>query len=336
MEAPYDALLLVSFGGPERPEDVLPFLENVLRGTRIPRERMLEVASHYERFGGASPLGPQLRALLAAVVAELNAHGPAMPVYWGNRNWHPMLADTLAQMAEDGVKRALAFVTSAFGSYSGCRRYLEDIEAARQVVGPNAPQVDKLRLFYNHPGFIEPMAERVSAAVAEVPDDRRGAARVIYSAHSIPAAMAEKCDYQGQLEEACGLVSEQAGISAWQLAYQSRSGPPSQPWLGPAIGDVLREMAQEGQARDVVVVPIGFLLENMEVVFDLDVEVAELCDQLGFGMVRAAVVGCHPRLVRMVRELIVERMDAGSKRPALGSRGPSPDVCPADCCPPAR
>jgi ferrochelatase len=335
VQSPYDAVLLVSFGGPERPEDVLPFLENVLRGTNVPRERMLEVASHYDHFGGVSPLGPQLRALLAALVAALNAHGLAMPVYWGNRNWHPMLADTLSQMAEDGVKRGLAFVTSAFGSYSGCRRYLEDIEAARQTVGEAAPQVDKLRLFYNHPGFIEPMAERVAAAVAEVPDDRREAAQVIYSAHSIPIPMAQGCNYRSQLEEACRLVSERAGLSAWQLAYQSRSGPPSQPWLGPAIGDVLRGMAEGGQVRDVVVVPIGFLLENMEVVFDLDVEVADLSEQLGLNMVRSAVVGCHPRFVEMVCQLIVERIEASPDRPALGTHGPSHDVCPPDCCPKA-
>ena len=329
----YDALLLVSFGAPERAEDVMPFLHNVLDGTGIPEQRLKEVAAHYDRFGGVSPLGSQLRALLAAVVAELNAAGFGLRVYWGNRNWHPMLGDTLAQMAEDGVTRALAFVTSAFGSYSGCRRYLEDIERARQDVGENAPQVDKLRLFYNHPGFIEPMAERVVAALGELPPDRRDAAHVVYTAHAIPAAMAEQCPYQSQFEEACRLVSERAGLSAWHLAYQSRSGPPSQPWTGPDVRDCLRHLASEEQVRDVVVAPIGFLLENMEIVYDLDTEVADVAEELGLGMIRSAVVGSHPRFVRMIRELVGEQMAENPDRPALGTHGPSPDVCPDGCCP---
>jgi len=332
VEPVYDAVLLVSFGGPERAEDVIPFLENVLRGADVPQERVQEVAAHYDHFGGASPANMQIRALLAAVVAALNAHGPPLPVYWGDRNWHPLLADTLGQMAEDGIRRALAFVPSAFGSYSSCRRYLEDIQRARNAVGPRAPHVDKLRLFYNHPGFIGPMAERVTTALAEVPAERRDAARVLFSAHSIPTAMAEHCDYQVQLDEACRLVSETAGVSSWQLVYQSRSGPPTQPWLEPNIGDSLRQLVRKEGVRDVVIVPIGFLTENMEVVYDLDVEVAGLCEQLGVNMVRAAVVGSHPRLVRMIRELIVERIERSPNRPALGSHGPSHDVCPPDCC----
>ena len=333
-ERSYDAVLLVSFGGPEKPEDVEPFLENVLRGTKVPRQRMLEVAAHYEHFGGVSPANAQMAALLTALVAELNAHGPRLPVYWGNRNWHPLLADTFTQMAEDGITRALAFVTSAFGSYSGCRRYLEDIQRAREAVGPGAAHVDKLRLFYNHPGFIEPMAERVTAALAEVPQERREAARVVYSAHSLPLAMAERCQYVRQVSETCRLVSEGAGVSDWKLVYQSRSGPPSRPWLEPAIDDWLRQFAREENARDVVLVPIGFLSENMEVVYDLDVEIGELCEELGLNLVRAAVVGGHPRFVRMIRELIVERIEGLANRPALGSHGPSHDVCPADCCMP--
>jgi len=330
----YDAVLVVSFGGPERAEDVLPFLGNVLQGANIPEERLREVASHYDHFGGVSPLNQQVRALLVALISELNGYGLKLPVYWGNRNWHPLLSDTLSQMAGDGVKRALAFVTSAFGSYSGCRRYLEDIDRARQEVGGAAPQVEKLRLFYNHPGFVEPMSEQVAAALADVPEDRRDSAHVLYAAHSIPLAMARRCEYQLQLEETCRLVSERAGLSDWQLVFQSRSGPPSQPWLEPDIDDHLRQLAAR-KIRDVVVVPVGFLLENMEVVFDLDVEVAALCEELGLDMVRAAVVGSHPRFVRMIRELIVERMDKSTDRPALGSDGPSHDVCPPDCCLPA-
>jgi len=329
---PYDALLLVSFGGPEKPDDVIPFLENVLRGKDVPRQRLLEVAGHYELFGGVSPLNAQNRALLAALVHELNRHGPHLPVYWGNRNWHPLLEDTLQEMTDDGVRRALAFVTSAFASYSGCRQYREDIQRAREKAGLNAPQVDKLRLFYNHPGFIEPQAERVAAALAEIPAERRAAAKVVYTAHSIPLAMASRCAYQEQLQEACRLVSEGVGLSDWQLVFQSRSGPPSQPWLEPDLGDSLVGLCAAGPISDVVIVPIGFLSEHVEIVYDLDVEIAALCGHLGLNMVRAGVVGTHARFVTMIREMILERIEPHGARLALGKHGPSPDVCPPDCC----
>jgi protoporphyrin/coproporphyrin ferrochelatase len=332
----YDALLLLSFGGPERPEDVLPFLENVLRGKRVPRERMLEVAKHYELFDGISPLNMQNRALLAALVAELNAHGPHLPVYWGNRNWHPLLTDTVQQMAEDGVRRALAFVTSAFGSYSGCRQYLENIEEARRAAGPNAPQIDKLRLFYNHPGFIEPMADRVAAALETIPAERREAARLVYAAHSIPLSMAAASPYQAQLCEACRLVSARVGRAAWDLVYQSRSGPPEQPWLEPDVDGFLKRSHETGGVRDVVLVPIGFLSEHMEVIYDLDVEIAGLCESLDINLVRAGVIGTHPRFVTMIRELIQERLDPQAPRLSLGDLGPSPDECPSDCCQAAK
>jgi len=334
VEHAYDAVLLISFGGPEKPADVLPFLENVLRGKNIPRQRMLEVAKRYESFGGVSPINEENRALLAALLRELNNRGPRLPVYWGNRNWHPLLADTLGQMAGDGIRHALAFVTSALASYSSCRQYLEDIQAARQKIGPDAPKVDKLRLFYNHPGFIEPMAERVTTALEEIPRQRRAEARLLYTAHSIPTAMARNCAYQEQLREACRLVSHRAGRSDWELVYQSRSGPPSQTWLGPEVGEHLCRLGEIGQARDVVIAPIGFLSEQMEIVYDLDVEIRGLCDHLGLNMVRSAVVGCHPRFVKMIRELILERLEENPTRLALGSHGPSHDVCPPDCCPP--
>jgi ferrochelatase len=328
--------LLVSFGGPERREDVLPFLENVLCGKRVPRERMLEIAEHYELFDGVSPINQQNRALLAAILAEFNAHGVRLPVYWGNRHWHPLLEDTIREMAEDGVRRALALVTSAFASYSGCRQYLEHIERAREAVGRTAPLVEKLRLFYNHPGFIEPMADRVRAALEEVPAGRRASARLVYTAHSIPVAMAACSSYVEQLQEACRLVSERVGRAEWSLAYQSRSGPPEQPWLEPDVGDYLVELHRAGRVTDAVVVPIGFLSEHMEVVYDLDVELAGLCETLGIGLIRAGVVGTHPRFVRMIRELVEERLDPAAPRLTLGSLCSCPEVCPPDCCRPGR
>ncbi|MGA2034088.1 MAG: ferrochelatase [Thermoguttaceae bacterium] len=328
----YDALLLVSFGGPEGPDDVMPFLENVVRGKNVPHQRLPEVARHYELFEGVSPANAQNRALLVALVAELNAQGPPLSVYWGNRNWHPLLPDVLQQMADDGIRRALAFVTSAFGSYSSCRQYQEDIQRARHAVGAEAPAVDKLRLFYNHPGFIEATADRVWDALEQVPPERRTAAQLIYTAHSLPVAMAEQCPYQRQLGEACRLISARLGRPRWQLAYHSRSGPPAQPWLEPEIRGVLRQLAAGPDARDVVIAPVGFVNEQIEVLYDLDVEVAGLGDELGLNVHRSMTIGCHPRFVRMIRELVAERTAEGAPRLALGTLGPWPDRCPADCC----
>lgn len=329
---PYDAVLIVSFGGPEQMADVLPFLENVLRGKNVPRERMLEVAHHYEQFGGVSPLNGQNRQLIANLQRELAEHGPHLPIYWGNRNWHPMLADTLTQMAADGVRRAVAFVTSAYSSYSGCRQYLEDIERAQAAVGPQAPRIDKLRVFYNHPGFIEPMTERLSAALNQIPAPRRDATQLLYTAHSIPQAMAGNCRYVEQLTEACRLVSERLGHANWRLVYQSRSGPPNQPWLEPDVCDALRELHAADGTRDVVIAPIGFLSDHVEILFDLDTEARQLCDELGLNMVRAETVGTHPAFVKMIRELILERTTAGAERLCLGAMPPNPDVCLPGCC----
>ncbi len=327
----YDAILIVSFGGPEGMDDVLPFLENVLRGKNVPRERMLAVAEHYRQFGGVSPLNAQNRALIAALEAELEAQGPRLPIYWGNRNWHPLLPDTLRRMATNGVRRALAFFTSAYSSYSGCRQYRENIEQARAEVGPAAPRIEKLRVFFNHPGFIEPMIDRTRAAIERIPAARRDGVRLAFTAHSIPLAMANGCRYEEQLREASRLVAEGVGRESWQLAFQSRSGPPSQPWLEPDICDWLRTAMTEG-AGDVVIVPIGFISDHVEVIYDLDVAARAVCDELGITMVRAATVGTHPRFIRMIRELIVERIEGGGERPAVGAFGPSHDICPADCC----
>jgi protoporphyrin/coproporphyrin ferrochelatase len=344
MSQPYDALLVVSFGGPDGPDDVLPFLENVLRGRNAPRERMLEVAEHYYQFGGRSPINDQNRALIAALEKELETRGPKLPIYWGNRNWHPLLPDTLRKMAADGVRRALAFITSAYSSYSSCRQYRENIAAAQAEVGPTAPHVDKLRAFFNHPGFIEPMVEHTRSALEKIPLERRQNAELIFTAHSIPVSMAANCRYEVQLREASRLVAEPLGHTGasepWHLVYQSRSGPPHQPWLEPDISDFLRQMAEidapasplQRAGKDVVIVPIGFISDHMEVIYDLDTDVAQLCDELGINMVRAATVGTHPRFVRMIRELIEERMPESPQRLALGTLGTSHDVCDDNCC----
>jgi len=330
----YDALLIVSFGGPEGPNEVMPFLENVVRRRNVPRERLLAVAEHYQHFGGVSPLNAQNRQLAAALQKELDANGPKLKVYLGNRNWHPFLADTLRQMRSEGVRRALALFTSAFSSYSSCRQYLENIAAARNEIGPDAPTVDKLRGYFNHPGFIQAMADRTQTARTEVPPDRREAAHLVFTAHSIPLSMAAGCQYEVQLREASHRVAASLGVNSWQLAFQSRSGPPTQPWLEPDINDALRAFAG-GDTRDVVVVPIGFISDHMEVVYDLDTEAMQTAKSLGLNMVRTKTVGTHPRFVQMIRELILERR-SGSERLSMGNLPPGPDTCPPDCCPIGR
>ena len=325
----------MSFGGPEGPADVVPFLENVTRGRGVPPERLLEVAHHYERFGGVSPINGQNRALIAALTAELAAHDVKLPVYFGNRNWQPFLIDTLRQMRADGVRHALMFVTSAYSSYSGCRQYREDVQRAQQALGPGAPEIDKLRVFYNHPGFVEPNAANLRQALDALPTERRAAARVFFTAHSVPLAMAKCSAYEAQLREAGRLVAEAAGVTGWRLAYQSRSGPPHVPWLEPDILDELDRVAGEG-ARDVVVLPIGFISDHMEVMFDLDVEALERAETLGIHLSRVPTVGTAPQFIAMIRELIAERLDERMERRALGALGPSHDVCAVSCCLPTR
>jgi ferrochelatase len=328
----YDAVLLVSFGGPDGPDDVLPFLENVLRGRNVPRERMLEVAEHYNHFGGKSPINEQNLALLAALREELDRRGPHLPVYWGNRNWHPLLTDTIREMADAGVKRAIAFVTSAYSSYSGCRQYRENIAAACAALGERAPQIDKIRVFFNHPGFVGPMADNVRRAVGRFPESVRAAVPVLFTAHSIPTSMADGCRYGAQLAEACRLVAEQAGVTDWKLVYQSRSGPPTQPWLEPDICDAIRERHAHGCNR-LVIAPIGFISDHMEVLYDLDTEAADLCRELGVEMERAATAGTDPVFIGMIRDLIAERSGMLHDRVAIGQLPANHDVCPLDCCP---
>jgi protoporphyrin/coproporphyrin ferrochelatase len=331
----YDALVLVSFGGPEGPDDVLPFLENVVRGRGVPRERLLEVAEHYQHFGGVSPINAQNKALLAALSESLD-----LPLYWGNRNWHPYLTDTVAEMAAAGVRSALGFVTSAYTSYSGCRQYLEDIERARAANGPDAPRIDKIRHYYNHPGFIEPNADAVRTALASLPAG--DGARLVFTAHSIPTAMNDLAGperdgwYAWQVGEAARLVT--AAVNAGRdapldhdVVWQSRSGPPRVPWLEPDVNDHLVRLADQG-VPGVVVSPVGFVSDHVEVLWDLDSEAAETAAKLNLPYARAATVGTDPRFVAMVGELVAERV-SGAPRRALGAAGPSHDTCQDGCCP---
>lgn len=336
----YDAVVIVGFGGPERPEDVMPFLENVTRGRGIPRERLEEVAEHYHHFGGVSPINAQTRELIAALTPELQRRGVPLPVYWGNRNWHPFLPDAIREMAAAGSKRALAIVLSAYGSYSSCRQYREDIERARAVVGAAAPVVDKLRAFYNHPEFIAANADRLREALATIPPERRESIPLVFTAHSIPASMAATSDYESQLREACRLVAAElgAGEGRWSLVYQSRSGRTSDPWLEPDVLDHLKALRESG-AEAVLLHPIGFLSDHMEVLYDLDEEARLVCERIGLAMTRSRTAGTHPAFVRMLGDLIVERLRGatGAERRAIGRFGPARDACAADCCPaPAR
>ncbi|MDX6226391.1 MAG: protoporphyrin/coproporphyrin ferrochelatase [Frankiales bacterium] len=324
----YDALLLQSFGGPEAPEDVMPFLENVTRGRGIPSERLAEVAEHYHHFGGRSPINDHCRALKSALEDAIE-----LPVYWGNRNWHPFLADTVRQMRDDGITRALSFATSGFAGWSSCRQYRDDIARARAEVGPDAPHIEKLRHFFDHPGFVEAMTYRVLAA------EPTPGARLVFVAHSIPSAMAANAGPRGngyvdQLAVAASLVADAVGHSDYDLAWCSRSGSPQTPWLEPDIGDHLGALAHRG-VKDVVLVPIGFVSDHMEVVYDLDVEAADRAAALGITMRRASTAGTHPRFIQMIGELVAERTTGGPRLSLSPDPELSFDACGGDgCCGP--
>ncbi|MEZ6091711.1 MAG: ferrochelatase [Pirellulaceae bacterium] len=293
----YDGFLLVSFGGPEGPEDVMPFLENVLRGKNVPHERMLEVAEHYQKFGGKEPDQRSESRIDARIASrEFRDAGIMLPVYWGNRNWTPTIADALLRMRDDGVKNVLAFFTSMFSSYSGCRQYRENIADAQKQMGDLAPTVVRLRLGFNHPGFIEAVTDHLRDALSKFPESDRASVPVLFTAHSIPHSMAENCGYVAQLQEASRLVAERVGTQNWELCYQSRSGPPQVPWLEPDICDRIESLhghyVDKGETLDrLVVVPIGFVSDHMEVIYDLDDEAAKLCQRLGIEMRRAATAG---------------------------------------------
>jgi ferrochelatase len=332
-DLPYDAVVVVSFGGPEGLEDVMPFLEHVTGGRGVPSARLAEVAHHYEHFGGTSPINKETGALAQAVQAELARRDLGLEVYWGNRHWHPFLSATLRQMAADGVRRALAFATSAFSSYSSCRQYLDAIASARAEVGDEAPEVTKLPVFYNHPGFIEAMARLTREGLSQLPSPLRGGADLIFSAHSIPLSMARCCDYQVQLDEAAGLVAERVGEPhRWSVAYQSRSGPPTTPWLEPLVEDQLDRLAERG-IRAAALVPIGFVADHVEVLYDLDTIALARAKSLGLSAIRVPTVGTAPEFVAMIGELVEERVRGTPSRPALGRLGRRPDDCAPGCCP---
>ncbi|RLL69250.1 ferrochelatase [Streptomyces sp. Z26] len=347
--SPYDALLLLSFGGPEGPDDVVPFLENVTRGRGIPRERLEEVGQHYFLFGGVSPINAQNRVLLDALRRDFAAHGLDLPVYWGNRNWAPYLTDTLREITRAGHRRVLTLATSAYASYSGCRQYRENLAeslAALTAEGLEPPRVDKLRHYFNHPGFLDPVADGVVASLGELPAAVRDGAHLVFTTHSIPDAAADSAGPEGgayvaQHLDAARLVAaavrDATGVDhPWQLVYQSRSGPPHIPWLEPDVCDHLAEL-RAADAPAAVMVPIGFVSDHMEVLYDLDTEALAKAEELGLPVVRSATVGADPRFAAAVRELTLERAatERGGcpERRARGALGPSHDVCPKGCCP---
>jgi ferrochelatase len=337
MPSSYDALLIVGFGGPEGPNEVMPFLENVTRGKPVPRERLLQVAEHYQQFGGISPINQQVRDLIQVLRPELIRRGIDLPIFWGNRNWYPLLTETVEAMVGTKIQRVLAFVLAGYSSYSSCRQYRENIEAARQAAGAAAPAIDKVRVFFNHPDFIEATADRTANAFARLPTEGRESAHIAFTAHSIPLTMADNCQYAAQLNETARLVAEKVGVppDRWRVVYQSRSGRPTDPWLEPDILDHLRALKDQSVSQ-VVVAPIGFLSDHIEVLYDLDDEAFTLSKELGLKMVRAGTVGTHPKFVAMIVDLIAERLatesGANYERRAIGTLAANHDLCPVDCC----
>ncbi|MGW8885691.1 ferrochelatase [Streptomyces sp. NPDC055749] len=350
----YDALLLLSFGGPEGPEDVVPFLANVTRGRGIPEERLKEVGKHYFLFGGVSPINGQNRALLDALRKDFADNGLDLPVYWGNRNWAPYLTDTLREMAVAGHRRIAVLATSAYASYSGCRQYRENLAESLAVLeaeGLPVPRVDKLRHYFNHPGFVEPMTDGVLAALADLPADIGAGARLAFTTHSIPTSAADTSGPQEEHGDGGAYVAQHLDVARvivdavrertgvdhpWQLVYQSRSGAPQTPWLEPDICDHLEDVHGAG-APAVVMVPIGFVSDHMEVLYDLDTEATAKAAELGLPVRRSPTVGADPRFAAAVRELIAERTATergrAVERCALGALGPGHDLCPVGCCP---
>ena len=325
-----DSVLLQSFGGPEGPDDVMPFLQNVTRGRDVPAERLAQVSQQYLRHGGVSPINEQNRSLLAALSSELARRGTPLACYWGNRNWHPFLRDTVGQMAADGRRHAAVIVTSAFSSYSGCRQYHEDLARAADEV-PGAPRLSRVRVYGNHPGFAGALAERIREALdgARLPSD----VRTLFTAHSVPSRMAASCDYEAQLSDAAEAVAGMAGLTGdIEVVYQSRSGPPHVPWLEPDVSDRLAHLGSTG-CRTALVVPLGFVSDHMEVLADLDTKARATAARAGITMVRARSVGTHPLFVEALVDLVEETAGLRADRPAVGRLGPRPDSCAPGCCP---
>jgi ferrochelatase len=329
---PIDSILFVSFGGPESPDDVIPFLENVLRGKPVPRERMLEVAEHYYHFGGISPINAQNRDLIDRLQQSLSQQGIDLPIVWGNRNWKPYISDALSLLKERGLNYPLPIFTNMFSSYSGCRQYRENILTSQQHLGDHAPSTaPRLRFGFNHPLYISAQADLTGQALSKLPEALSSQATLLFAAHSIPTSMAQNCKYETQLREAAKLVADRVGHSRWQLVFQSRSGPPQQPWLEPDICDRINQLKEEG-CRAVAVVPLGFVSDHMEVMYDLDTEAKQLCGQLGIAFSRAAAVGTHPDFIAMLVDLIKERLDPSVDKACIGDLPPLHDVCPENCC----
>ncbi len=326
----FDSLLLLSFGGPDGPDDVMPFLRNVTKGRGVPDERLAVVAEQYAVFGGKSPINGLNRDLLDSIEEELSDRGHDLPTFWGNRNWHPFLSDALKALQSEGYKSTVCLVTSAFSSYSGCRQYHEDLAVASLEV-PRPPEIQRVRVFWNHPDFLGTAAELLTESRVKANLSKN--TPVLHTAHSLPVSMAATSDYEAQLNEAAQIVNELAGMEGpCEVVFQSRSGPPSVPWLEPSIDDRLQELAADGLS-EVLVHPLGFIADHMEVLFDLDTQAAAVAEQCGMTMVRTPTVGAHPRFVSMMVDLVEEAAGLRDDRPALGVSGPRPDTCLLDCCP---
>jgi len=300
---PPDAVLLVAFGGPERPEEIRPFLQIVTAGRPIPPARLEEVARHYEVIGGRSPLNALTRRQAAALADALAARGRALPVWVGMRNWHPFLHETLAEMKDRGRRRAVAVILSSLQTEASWARYVDDVAAARDKVGPDAPEVVFAPAWADHPRFVDAMVDRTRAALAHIDSARRPAARLVFTAHSVPVAMAAGSPYAAQLEATARAVAERLGRAGWRIAYQSRSGSPRDPWLEPDVSDVIRALAREG-ARDLVVVPVGFVCDHVEVLYDLDVAARQVAEAAGVGFHRAPAANDHPDFIAMLADLV--------------------------------
>ena len=348
----FDSILFSSFGGPDGQEDVIPFLRNVTRGRGIPDERLEEVAGHYRALGGRSPITEQNRAMIASLQVELAARGIDMPVYFGNRNWEPYNADAVTALHADGHRHALGLVTSAYSSYSSCRQYREDFAMVLEETGlADEVTIDKVRVYFNHPGFLDPVADGLEQALRSLGDAGHDVDRiaVLFSTHSVPLSMAEASGpeetrvegssgwYVAQHLAACRYVMDRVDdalpqLPSWRLVYQSRSGAPHIPWLEPDVNDVIEEIAEQRSADAVVVVPIGFVTDHVEVIWDLDTEAKETAQEHGLAFERVATSGTDPRFIKALADLVQERLDPAFPRQEVTDFGPTPDVCGANCC----